>query len=164
MINEEIRAKQVRLVGEGEPQILDTKIALQKAVEQGLDLICISDKGDIPVVKIEDYQHFCYEQKKKQKENKKKAKSKSQETKEMQLSDTIAEHDIKVKAKKVDKILKDGDKVKIRIKFKSRRLQLIDMAVSRINSLLDSLEEPYRFDTEIKTTNGEVYTVIAPKK
>lgn len=163
MINEEITAKKVRLVEEGGSQIVDVEIALEKANELGLDLICISEKGEIPVVKIDDYQHYCYEQKKKEKDNKKRAKMKSQEIKEMQLSDAIADHDIKIKAKKVDKFIKDGDKVKIRIRFKSKRLQLTELAKNKINILLESITVPFKFDTEVKVVNGEVFTIISPK-
>lgn len=165
MINQEIIAKEVRLVGEESgARVIKLEEALALAEEQELDLICINSNSDVPIVKIGDYQQYCYELKKKQKDNQKKSKQKAQETKEIQLSDAIAEHDIKVKAKKVDKFLKNGDKVKIRIRFKSRRLQLEELANSKIQSLLDNLAVDFKFDSPVKKVNGEIYTIISLKK
>ena len=72
MVNYEIQSKKVRLILEDGNKILSTRDAIHMAETEGLDLICISTSGDIPVVKIGDYKKFCYEKKKAEKEAKKK--------------------------------------------------------------------------------------------
>ena len=165
MINTEIKAKEVRLVTEGEGAVIvKTVDALRDAEEQGLDLICINNSGDIPVVKIGDYNKFLYEKQKKEKENKKRAKMNSQELKEIQISDSIAENDLKIKAKNIDRILKEGDKVKLSIRYKGRMARYVSEGVEKIEELEQLVTFKHKIDKPAKIEGNTVSMVISPLK
>ena len=166
MINTEIKAKQVRLVNSETKgaSIVNTVDALRDAEEQGLDLICINGSGDIPVVMIGDYSKYLYEKQKKEKENKKKAKLNSQEIKEIQISDSIAENDLKTKAKNIDRILKEGDKVKLSIRYKGRMARYVSEGVERIEALEQMVTFKHKIDKPAKIEGTTVSMVISPLK
>jgi translation initiation factor IF-3 len=117
-INEEIRSNEVRLIGRGEPQVVKTYIALRWARDEDKDLILINENQDTPIVRIEDYKKFLYDQEKIEKERKK--NSIKSELKEIQLSVNISDHDLGIKAKKSKEFLENGDKVKVVISLKGR--------------------------------------------
>ena len=119
-INEEIRAKELRVIGaDGEQAgIMTLDEALGKAEESDLDLVLISPNAKPPVAKIMDYGKYHYELQKKEKVAKK--KQKVIQVKEIRLSTFIEEHDIKVKANNANKFLKEGNKVKVSLRFKGR--------------------------------------------
>ena len=165
MINNEIKARQVRLVTDDRGAVIvNTVDALRDAEEQGLDLICINQSGEIPVVMIGDYSKYLYEKQKKEKENKKKAKLNSQEVKEIQISDSIAENDLKTKAKNIDRILKEGDKVKLSIRYKGRMARYVNEGVERIEALEQMVTFKHRIDKPAKIEGTSVSMVIAPLK
>ena len=116
-INEEIREKEVRLIGNDGEQlgIISAAEARKIAEENDLDLVMISPNAKPPVCKIMDFGKYVYEQSKKEKEAKKKQKVVN--IKEIRVSLTIEEHDIDIKAKNARKFLLDGDKVKITVRF-----------------------------------------------
>jgi translation initiation factor IF-3 len=118
-INTDINANQIRLIGNGEPQILSTNEALKLARDSEMDLIMISESGDTPICRIEEYSKFLYNIIKKQKEMRK--NSTKAETKEIKLGWNIDENDLKTKAKKALEFLADGDKVKCVIQLKGRQ-------------------------------------------
>jgi len=117
-INEEIRSNEVRLIGSGEPQVVKTHIALKWAQDEGKDLVLINENQETPIVRIEDYKKFLYEQEKLEKERKR--NSNKSELKEIQLSVNISDHDLGIKAKKAKELLEDGDKVKVALSLKGR--------------------------------------------
>jgi translation initiation factor IF-3 len=117
-INHELTFPEVRLVGRGEPVVMTTQEAQKIAYSEEKDLILINENQNPPIVRIEDYNKFLYEQEKAEKEKKKLA-NKSQ-LKEIQLSVNISDHDLETKAKKGREFLKDGDKVKVVISLKGR--------------------------------------------
>ena len=114
MINEQIRDKEVRLIGSDGEQlgIMSAKEAMFKAQEAGLDLVKIAPQAKPPVCKIIDYGKYRYELARKEKEAKK--KQRVQETKELRITPNIEEHDFGFKAKNARKFLEDGNKVKAR--------------------------------------------------
>ena len=116
-INDEIRAKEVRVIDEnGEMRgIMSLSEALALAEESNLDLVNISPNADPPVCKILDYGKYRYELQKKDKQQKK--NQKVTEIEEIRLSTFIEDHDIQVKANTAMKFLKDGDKVKVSLRF-----------------------------------------------
>lgn len=120
MINEEIRGKEFRIISpEGEQLgIMTREEALALAEEKSLDLVCISPNAKPPVCKVLDYGKYRYELQKREKEAKK--KQKNTQVKEIRLSTFIEEHDIQVKANTASKFLKDGDKVKVSLRFRGR--------------------------------------------
>ena len=119
-INEEIRASEVRLIDEnGEMRgIMSIDDAMALADEANLDLVNISPNAEPPVCKILDYGKYRYELQKKEKQNKK--NQKVTEVKEIRLSPSIEDHDVQVKAKTAIKFLKDGDKLKVSLRFRGR--------------------------------------------
>jgi translation initiation factor IF-3 len=109
-INDEVRYPQVRVIGEGESQIMSSRDAYQLAKSQNLDLILVNENQNPPIVRIADYQKFLYLQEKSEKERSKNTKF---EIKEIQLSCDIAENDLKTKANHAIRFLQKGDRVKV---------------------------------------------------
>lgn len=122
MINEQIRDREVRLVGADGEQlgIMSSREAYQKAVEAGLDLVKIAPKAQPPVCKIIDYGKFKYEQTRKEKEARK--KQKTVEVKEVRMSPNIDQNDFNTKVNAARKFLSKGDKVKVSIRFRGREM------------------------------------------
>lgn len=104
--------------------IMDCEKALRLADEAQLDLVEISPKANPPVAKILDYGKYQYEEQKRLKEARK--KQKTMQVKEIRLSTFIEEHDILVKAKAACKFLKDGDKVKVSLRFRGRERDYVN--------------------------------------
>lgn len=122
MINEQIRDKEVRLIGEEGEQlgILPTKEAMRLAKEANLDLVKIAPTAKPPVCKIIDYGKYRYELARKEKEAKK--KQKITEIKEVRLSPNIDENDMLTKANMARKFITKGDKVKVTLRFRGREM------------------------------------------
>ena len=122
LINEEIRGREFRIIGEDGEQlgIMSREEALALADEKNLDLVNIAPKAKPPVCKILDYGKYKYELKKREKEAKK--KQKHNQVKEIRLRTFIEEHDIQVKGKTAIKFLQDGDKVKVSLRFRGREM------------------------------------------
>lgn len=161
-INEDIREKEIRLVGPEESKIIKTKDALEIAMDQGLDLVMISPAANPPVCRIMDYSKFLYEQSKKQKEARK--NQKVVDIKEVRLSATIEEHDIEIKANNAKRFLDNGDKVKVSIRFKGREnnytylgTKVFDIFTSKIGDLGTIEKSP-------KLEGKQMFMVLAPKK
>lgn len=104
--------------------IMDRREALALAEEKKLDLVEISPNADPPVARILDYGKYRYDLQKREKEAKK--KQKTIQVKEIRLSTFIEEHDILVKAKTASKFLKDGDKVKVSLRFRGRERDYVN--------------------------------------
>lgn len=119
-INEEIRDKELRVIDENGEMIgiISREEALALAEERKLDLVNVSPNAKPPVCKILDYGKYRYDLQKREKEAKK--KQKTMQVKEIRLSTFIEEHDIQVKANTASKFLKDGDKVKVSLRFRGR--------------------------------------------
>ncbi len=122
MINEQIRDKEVRLIGEEGQQlgIMSAKDAQKLADEAGLDLVKIAPNAKPPVCKIVDYGKFKYEQTRKEKEAKK--KQKVIEIKEIRLSPNIDTNDLNTKISAAKKFISKGDRVKVTLRFRGREM------------------------------------------
>lgn len=120
-INEEIRDKEVRVIGSDGSQlgVMPIEQAQQLSIEQKLDLVNISPNAKPPVCKILDYGKYRYELQKKEKEAKK--KQKTVQIKEIRLSPFIESHDLTVKSNNAIKFLKEGDKLKVSLRFRGRQ-------------------------------------------
>lgn len=166
MINYEIKAEKVNLVNEETKGIslVSFEEAIKKAEERELDLVNLTPGLEVPTVKICDYSKLMYEKKKKEKEAKKKQKATTQNIKEIQLGCDIAKHDLAIKAKNVDRIIDDGDKVNIVVKFKGRMIRSINNGPSIIEELLSNLVHSYKVDKEIKIEANKVSMCISPCK
>lgn len=155
-------AKKVRLVDSetGKATEVNTSEAIRLADEAQMDLVCISDKGDMPVVKICDYKKLLFDTKKKEKA--KRQNSTKVETKEIRLTGSIAEHDMETKAKSIDKFLKHGDKVILSIRYKGRTIKMIGNGADKLQSLLDKVSEKYQVVNKPVIDKNKVYMTIAP--
>ena len=122
MINEQIRDKEVRLIGSDGEQlgIMSAKEAMFKAQEAGLDLVKIAPQAKPPVCKIIDYGKYRYELARKEKEAKK--KQKTIEIKEVRLSPNIDTNDLNTKVGAARKFITKGDKVKVTLRFRGREM------------------------------------------
>ena len=122
MINEEIRDREVRVVDQNGAQlgIMSTHQALLLAEERQLDLVKIAPQARPPVCKLMDYGKYRFEQSKREREIRKNQKVIT--VKEVRLSATIEDHDVDVKFKNAVKFLKDGNKVKVTIRFRGRQI------------------------------------------
>lgn len=136
-INEQIRDKEVRVIGENGEQlgIMSAKEAMQLAEEAGVDLVKIAPTAKPPVCKIVDYGKFRYEQARKEKEAKK--KQRVIEIKEIRLSPNIDTNDLNTKVNAARKFLSKGDRVKITLRFRGR--EMAHMASSK--HILDDFAE-----------------------
>lgn len=161
-INKEIMADKVRVVdSEKGTTLMSLEDAIKLAEDQGEDLICLKE-DEIPVCKIYNYKKFVYEKNKKDKDNKKKARLKSADTKVIQLRDVTAEHDLKIKAKNITRIIEDGDKVKAIIQYKGRSIRLIDTGKEKLKKLLSFIDAEYKIESDIKIEGNNVTVTIAP--
>ena len=141
MINDEIHAREVRLMGvDREPLgVVSLQEAMAKAEEQDLDLVLIAPQGNPPVCRIMDYSKFRFEQAKKEKEARKNQKIIS--IKEIQLTPGIEEHDIDTKAKAARKFIGEGDKVKVMVKFRGRQMAHTDIGFTVLNDFVSRVGE-----------------------
>ncbi|MBR4017757.1 MAG: translation initiation factor IF-3, partial [Oscillospiraceae bacterium] len=121
-LNEEIRDKEIRVIGEDGAQlgIMSADEANAMADEQGLDLVKISPNAVPPVCKIMDYSKFCFDQKKREKEAKK--NQRVVEVKEIRMSPSIDTNDLNTKIKAAQKFLADGNRVKVSVRFRGREM------------------------------------------
>ena len=121
-LNEEIRDKEVRLIGADGAQlgIMSSADAQRLAYEKDLDLVKIAPNATPPVCKIMDYGKFRFEQMKKEKEAKK--NQRVVEVKEVRMSPNIDTNDFNVKLKNAQKLLKEGNRVKVTVRFRGREM------------------------------------------
>ncbi|NLT97944.1 MAG: translation initiation factor IF-3 [Christensenellaceae bacterium] len=162
-INEQIRDKSVRLIGEDGTQIgiMSAREAMEIAEERGLDLVKISPNAQPPVCKLMDYGKFRFEQAKKQKEAKKNQSTVS--VKEMRLSATIDKHDLEVKARNVTKFLKDGDKVKVSLRFRGRQLTHTDQGKQVMDLFYSMVQDNAVMEKSAKLEGRSMFMILAPK-
>lgn len=162
-INEEIRDKEVRLISSDGEQlgIMSSKAALTLAEEQNLDLVKISPTAVPPVCKLMDYGKFKFEQTKREKEAKK--NQKVIDIKEIRLSATIDTHDMEVKAKATEKFLKNGDKVKVSIRFRGRQIKHGDLGLDVMDTFYDMVKDSAAIDRPAKQEGRNMFMILTPK-
>jgi len=115
--------------------------ALRIAQEKGLDLVEIAPNSHPPVCKIMDYGKFVFEEKKKEKEQKRAQRVSQIDTKEIQISPVIQEGDLKVKIKNIQRILEEGDKVRVVIKFSGRQLKHVELGKEIFEKVVSAIPE-----------------------
>jgi translation initiation factor IF-3 len=161
-INRRIRARTVRVVGEGiEQGIYSIEEALRMAEAQELDLVEISPKADPPVCKIIDYKKFLYTQKKKQKEMK--AKSAKIVVKEIRFGPNTDEHDYEFKKRHAIKFLEEGAKLKAYVFFKGRSILFKEKGEVLLLRLASELEDHGKVDQLPKLEGKRMIMMMSPK-
>lgn len=162
-INNEIRAKSVRIVGENVDNqgVFTIQEALKLADELELDLVEISPSADPPVCKIIDYQKFLYQQKKKQKEIK--AKTAKIVVKEIRFGPNTDDHDYNFKLKHAQNFLQDGAKVKAFVFFKGRSILYKEQGEILLLRLAQDLEELGKVEQLPKLEGKRMSILLTPK-
>ncbi len=164
LINDQIRASEVRLVGENGEQlgIMSLSAALAEADKRELDLVLLNASSSPAVCKLMNYGKYKFESIKKEKEMRK--NQKISELKEVQLSMTIDTHDLEVKAKHANKFLQNGDKVKIALRMRGRQQAYSANAVSVVKRFYEMLAENGTIDKEPEVVGRNVILIVNPKK
>ncbi len=164
MINEEIRDREVRVIDQNGEQlgIMLTRAALELAEERQLDLVKIAPTAKPPVCKIMDYGKYRFEQSKREREIRK--NQKVIDIKEVRLSATIEDHDVEVKFKAATKFLKDGDKVKVSIRFRGRQISHSEIGLDVMKDFAERLKDIAVVERRPLTEGRNMTMVLAPKE
>ncbi|MCI5674643.1 MAG: translation initiation factor IF-3 [Firmicutes bacterium] len=145
-INEQIRDEKVRLVGDDGEQVgvVDIDQALDLAERAGLDLVKVAPNAKPPVCRIMDYGKYRYEMQKKDKEARK--NQRIIKVREMKMTPNIEPHDMSVKAEKTREFLKDGDRVKVSVKFRGRQMGHTEIGKVVLDDFLAILGDEAKVD------------------
>ncbi len=163
-MNEQIRDKEIRLVGEDGEQlgIMSAKDALKMAKEANLDLVKIAPTAKPPVCKIVDYGKYRYEQARREKEAKK--KQKTTEVKEIQLSPNIDVNDLTTKANQARKFLEKGNKVKVALRFRGREMAHMATGKEVLDTFLEKVSDVAVVEKPAKLEGRSMIMVLAEKR
>ena len=163
-INEEIRAKEVRIVGDNIPQqgVVSLREAMDLAREMELDLVEISPNAVPPVCRIIDYQKYLYQQKKKAKEMK--ANASKVVIKEIRFGPQTDEHDFQFKLKHAQNFLSEGAKVKAYVFFRGRSILFSDQGEKLLLRFAVELEDYGKAEQMPKLEGKRMIMMIAPNK
>ena len=164
MINEQIRDKEVRLIGADGEQlgIVSSKEAQKLADEAGLDLVKIAPTAKPPVCKIIDYGKYRYEQARKEKEAKK--KQKTVELKEIRLSPNIDTNDLNTKINSAKKFIEKGNKVKVTLRFRGREMAHMNQSKYILDDFAESLADVAVVEKAPKVEGRSIGMVLAEKR
>jgi len=164
MINEQIRDKEVRLVGSNGEQlgVMSAREAMRLAEEAELDLVKIAPKAKPPVCKIIDYGKFRYEQARKDKEAKK--KQKTVDLKEIRLSPNIDSNDLNTKIGAARKFIQKGNKVKITLRFRGREMAHMHASKHILDDFAKELEDIAIIDKPAKIEGRSVMMFLTEKR
>ena len=162
--NERIRIPAVRVIGEDGEQlgVLDTRDAIQRAREAGLDLVEIAPNAQPPVCKIIDYGKFLYEQKKKQHEQKKKQATVT--VKEVKFRPATDDHDYGYRMKRCREWLAEGDKIRAAIAFRGREMSHRELGAKILAKLTQDLSDVADVEVAPKMEGYQMFAIYVPKK
>ncbi len=161
-VNEQIRVREVRIVGEGDSVVVPTREALDMARNQGVDLVEISPNANPPVCRLIDYSKFLYQQKKRQKEMK--AKQVKVEVKEIRFGPQTDEHDYQFKLKHAMEFLQDGNKVRAYVFFRGRSILFKEQGEVLLLRFANDLEEYGKVEGMPSLEGKKMFLYLAPKK
>ena len=164
MINEQIRDKEVRLIGENGDQlgIMSAREAMKLAQETELDLVKIAPTAKPPVCKIIDYGKYRYEQARKEKEAKK--KQKTVEVKEVRLSPNIEGNDLNTKVNNARKFLEKGNKVKVTLRFRGREMAHMQTSKHILDDFAELLKDVASIEKPAKLEGRSMSMVLTEKR
>jgi translation initiation factor IF-3 len=163
LVNEEIRAREVRVVGPDGEQIgiKPLREALQIAADMNLDLVNVAPAAKPPVCRIMDYGKYRYEMQKKEKEARK--NQKVMDVKEVWFRANIDEHDFQTKLRNVLKFLKEGDKVKCSVRFKGREITHADIGQKLLDRVAQEAQELCVIERAPKLEGRSMIMILSPK-
>ena len=162
-INEEIRSREVQLIdqtGHNHGPV-DTRIALEKAQEAGLDLVEIAPNSEPPVCKLLDYGKYKYQAQKKAAEARK--KQKVVEVKEIKLRPMIDDHDYDVKMRSMQRFFEEGDKVKVTLRFRGREMAHQELGYKLLDRVKGDTVKIAKVEQEPRFEGRQVVMVLAPR-
>ena len=164
MINEQIRDKEVRVIGEEGQQlgIMSSREAMKIAREAELDLVKIAPMAKPPVCKIMDYGKFRFEQAKREKEARK--NQRVVEIKEIRLTPNIDIGDLNTKVKNACRFLKDGDKVKVSVRFRGREVTHSSLGQDLLHRFAELCSECSTVEKQPKLEGRQMLMFLAPAK
>ncbi len=164
MLNEQIRDKEVRLIGENGEQlgIMSSRDALKLAKEAELDLVKIAPNAQPPVCKIIDYGKYRYEQARREKEAKK--KQKVIEIKEVRLSPNIDENDLNTKINAARKFIQKGDRVKVTLRFRGREMSHMAQSKHILDEFAEKLADVAVIEKPAKVEGRSLTLILSEKR
>lgn len=164
LINDRIRAREVRTIGEDGAQlgILQTREAMRIAQEKGLDLVMVAADAVPPVCKIMDYGRHKFENEKKAREAKKKQHIVS--IKELTVSYKIGQHDYEVRLRAIQKFIGEGDKVKVTVRFRGREMQHTELGAQLLHKFAGDVKDIAIIERDPKQEGRTLFLILAPKK
>ena len=142
--------------------IVPMRVAQQKSIEAGMDLLCVSPNAKPPVCRILDYGKYKFEKDKKAKEAKK--NQKKTVVKEIRFTATTDTHDLETKAKATIRFLEEGNKVKVSVFIKGRMRSRMDIVTDTLNKFLDMVKDYSTHDKDPEMLGRDYYVVLSPKK
>lgn len=162
-INEEIRAREVRLVSDDGEQlgIVPLRQALEMSLEKGLDLVEVAPSAQPPVCRLMDYGKYKFEQNKREKDARKKQRIIT--IKEVKMRPNIEEHDFQVKIKNARKFLSGGDKVKLTIMFRGREITHPELGEKLSMKAVEALADIASMEKAPKVEGRNMVTVLLPR-
>ena len=140
---------------------MDLQKELATAYDKKLDLVLVSMNSNPKVCKIMDYGKFRFEQAKKEKEARK--KSKGIETKEIRITPNIDTHDFEFKCKNAEKFLKDGNKVKLTVRFRGREMNYVKLGENVLNKFMESLKDISNIEKKPLLEGKNMFIILSPK-
>ena len=161
-VNEQIRVREVRIVGESGSTVMPTREALDMARQQGVDLVEISPNANPPVCRLIDYSKFLYQQKKRAKEMK--AKQVKVEVKEIRFGPQTDEHDYQFKLKHAREFLEEGNKVRAYVFFRGRSILFKEQGEVLLLRFANDLEEVGKVESMPSLEGKKMFLYLAPKK
>ena len=161
-VNEQIRVREVRIVGDNGSSVVPTRQALDMARDQGVDLVEISPNANPPVCRLIDYSKFLYQQKKRQKEMK--AKQVKVEVKEIRFGPQTDEHDYQFKLKHAKEFLEEGNKVRAYVFFRGRSILFKEQGEVLLLRFANDLEEYGKVEGMPSLEGKKMFLYLAPKK
>mgnify|MGYP000307268297 CR=1 FL=1 len=164
MINEQIRDREIRLIGQNGEQlgIMSARDAYLKAQEAGLDLVKIAPGAKPPVCKIIDYGKYKYEQTRKEKEAKK--KQRTVEIKEVRLSPNIDTNDLNTKMNNAKKFISKGNKVKVTLRFRGREMAHVQQSKHILDDFAKMLEDVAVVEKAAKLEGRNMSMVLTERR
>ncbi len=161
-VNEQIRAREVRIVGDGGSTVVTLREALDMAHQEGVDLVEISPNANPPVCRLIDYSKFLYQQKKRAKEMK--AKQVKQEVKEIRFGPQTDDHDYNFKLKHAQEFLQEGNKVRAYVFFRGRSILFKEQGEVLLLRFANDLEEWGKVEQLPSLEGKKMFLYLAPKK
>jgi translation initiation factor IF-3 len=163
-LNDEINARQVRVIGTAGEQvgILSIAQAQQMADEAGLDLVELVPNADPPVCRVMDYGKYLFEQSKKKQQAKK--KQKQIQVKEIKFRPGTEEGDYQIKMRKITEFLTEGDKVKVTLRFRGREMVHQELGVKMLERIVADLADQAVIEQHAKLEGRQMVMVVAPKR